>query len=218
MRLLMTIGFLISLVLPAQAQIVPDLYAKIRLAGFENPVELRRSGNKTRIDIVSGGILQTYIADQDRGLLISLVAAGGKRTALVFPLDRAPALLPLPIDLMTLQDRGATLKPIGSSLQAGQACRLIEFKGYLNQAGVVCVDTSGVILQMTQKGRGTPLFEVAALASGPQDAKWFVIPSDYQTVALPAIGGAAARGEMQGLNSEKPSEKPPVKSPFRDKK
>lgn len=174
----------------AQAGPGTGFYARIRMAGVEAPVEYRSTGPRARTDIMVGGIMQTYISDREKGVLIHLSAAGNRRTALLFPLDRGEALLPLPLTLEHLQAR-ATLKPIGSSLIAGQSCRLLEFSAYLNQSGVACVNADGVILQMTQKGRNAPLYQVVAYTKGAQDAKWFVIPPDYQTLALPGMGGAA---------------------------
>ncbi|MDC7681790.1 hypothetical protein PQU92_00770 [Asticcacaulis sp. BYS171W] len=219
MRALIFGCLLIGAACAAKAQTVPDLYAKIRLAGFEAPIELRRSGDKTRIDLNAAGVQQTYIVDQERGILVNLIVTNGRRLALVFPADRGAALLPLPIDMASMEARGAVLKPMGASLLAGQPCRLIEFSGYLNQSGVICVNAAGLILQMTQKGRNAALFQVSSLTTGAQDAKWFSIPPDYQTVALPGVGGAAERygSEDAAGKPGAPSDKAPVKSPFRTK-
>lgn len=186
----------------AQVSSEPDFFARVRMAGFEAPVEVRRTGVKMRVDMLSGGVSQTYIADRDKGVLIHLTAAGGKRIALLFPLSREAALLPLPLDLATLESR-ATVRPVGSSLMAGQPCRTLEFSGYLNQSGMACANSDGILMQMTQKGRNVPLFQVVAYARGAQDAKWFVIPPDYQTAVLPGLGGATApTGPM--INPVKP--------------
>ncbi|WP_298333309.1 hypothetical protein [Asticcacaulis sp.] len=186
----------------AQVSSEPDFFARVRMAGFEAPVEVRRTGAKMRLDMLSGGVSQTYIADRDKGVLIHLTSAGGKRIALLFPLSREAALLPLPLDLATLEAR-ATVRPVGSSLMAGQPCRTLEFSGYLNQSGMACANSDGILMQMTQKGRNAPLFQVVAYARGAQDAKWFVIPPDYQTAVLPGLGGATApAGPM--VNSIKP--------------
>lgn len=192
MRLLIAIFALFTVASGARAQISsePDFFARIRMAGFEAPVEFRRTGAKVRVDMLSGGVTQTYIADRDKGVLIHLTAAGGKRTALLFPMGREQALLPLPLDLAALEAR-ATVRPVGSSLMGGQPCRTVEFSGYLNQSGMACVNSDGVLMQMTQKGRNAPLFQVVAYARGVQDAKWFVIPPDYQTAVLPGLGGAS---------------------------
>lgn len=193
MRWLIVLLSLMALRPVANAQVSsePDFFARVRMAGFETPVEVRRTGAKMRLDILSGGVSQTYIADRDKGVLIQLTSAGGKRIALLFPLSREAALLPLPLDLATLEAR-ATVRPVGSSLMAGQPCRTLEFSGYLNQSGMACANSDGILMQMTQKGRNAPLFQVVAYARGAQDAKWFVIPPDYQTAVLPGLGGATA--------------------------
>ena len=169
----------------------PDLYAHILVAGFASPVELRQSGAKTRLDVTSGGVLQTFIADRDKGVLITMTATGQSRTALVFPLDRAKSIVPLPIDLSVLT-AGATLKPVGASLVAGRSCRLMSFSAYLGQSGMICVSAENVILQMTKQGRKEPLFQVSDIVIAKQDPSWFRTPPDYQVAVLPAIGGAGA--------------------------
>lgn len=193
MRWLIVLLSLMALTPVANAQVSsePDFFARVRMAGFEAPVEVRRTGARLRVDMLSGGVSQTYITDRDKGVLIHLTSAGGKRIALLFPLNREAALLPLPLDLATLEAR-ATVRPVGSSLMAGQPCRTLEFSGYLNQSGMACANSDGILMQMTQKGRNAPLFQVVAYARGAQDAKWFVIPPDYQTAVLPGLGGAAA--------------------------
>lgn len=193
MRWLIILLSLMALTPTAQAQVSsePDFFARIRMAGFDTPVEVRRTGSRLRVDMLSGGVSQTYITDRDKGVLIHLTSAGGKRIALLFPLSREAALLPLPLDLATLEAR-ATVRPVGSSLMAGQPCRTLEFSGYLNQSGMACANSDGILMQMTQKGRNAPLFQVVAYARGAQDAKWFIIPPDYQTAVLPGLGGAAA--------------------------
>lgn len=170
-----------------------DLYARIRVAGFAQPVELRRSGLHTRVDLSAGGVVQTYIADREKGVLIAMTATGQNRLALVFPLDRAAAVVPLPIDLPVLTT-GATVKPVGATMVAGRSCRLMEFTGYLGQAGMICVAADNLILQMTRQGKREPLFQVTELVIAHQDAKWFRPPPDYQVTVVPAIGGASASG------------------------
>ena len=103
-----------------------DLYARVRVAGFATPVEVRQSGLKTRVDLTAGGVLQSYIADREKGVLVSLTATGQNRIALVFPLDRTDGVTPLPLDLAVLV-RQATLKVVGASMIGGRSCRLIEF-------------------------------------------------------------------------------------------
>jgi hypothetical protein len=175
-----------------------DIYAHIRVAGFAQPVELRRSGLHTRIDLSAGGVLQTYIADREKGVLIAMTATGQNRLALVFPLDRAAAVVPLPIDLPVLA-ANATVKPVGAAMVAGRSCRLMEFSGYLGQAGMICVAADNLILQMTKQGRNEPLFQVTDLVVARQDAKWFRPPPDFQVTVVPAIGGASASGGGQGI-------------------
>ncbi len=170
-----------------------DLYAHIKVAGFAQPMELRRSGQHIRIDLSAGGVLQTYIADREKGILIAMTATGQNRMALVFPLDRAAALVPLPIDLAVLA-ANATVRPVGAAMVAGKSCRLMEFSGYLGQAGMVCVASDNLILQMTKQGRREPLFQVTDLVIAKQDAKWFRPPPDYQVAVVPGIGGASASG------------------------
>lgn len=170
-----------------------DLYARVKVAGFATPVDLRQSGQKTRVDVTAGGVLQTYIADRDKGVLISMTATGQNRMALVFPLDHAEGVIPLPLE-MTVLVRQATVKPVGASIVGGRPCRVMEFSGYLNQSGIICVSPDNIILQMTKQGRREPLFQVIELTVGRQDLKWFRTPPDYQVAVVPGIGGASASG------------------------
>ena len=207
----LTAGFILVYAAAGQAEtIVPpgavpyaDLYAKVKVAGFSTPVELRQSGLKTRVDLTAGGALQSYIADREKGVLITMTAAGQNRTALVFPIERAEGIIPLPLDLAVLV-RQATLRVVGASMVGGRACRLIEFSNYLNQSGLICASAENVILKMTKKGQRDPLFEVLELTMARQDAKWFRAPSDYQIAVVPAIGGASASGEGGGIEQPHP--------------
>jgi|GEM_PF-1030750 len=208
-------GFLLVTppVVQAQTTGVPhaDLYARVKVAGFTSPVEIRQSGARTRVDLTAGGVLQSYIADREKGVLISLTATGQNRMALVFPLDRADGVTPLPLDLAVFV-RQATLKVVGASMVNGRPCRLIEFSNYLNQSGLLCASPENVILRMTDKGRRDPLFEVLDLTVGRQDAKWFRAPPDYQIAVVPAIGGASASGQENVIEQPQPpgvSIKPP---------
>jgi hypothetical protein len=208
-------GFLLVTppVVQAQTTGVPhaDLYARVRVAGFTTPVEIRQSGAKTRVDLTAGGVPQSYIADREKGVLISLTATGQNRIALVFPLDRADGVIPLPLDLAVLV-RQATLKVVGASMVSGRSCRLIEFSNYLNQSGLLCASADNVILRMTQRGRRDPLFEVLDLVMGRPDEKWFRTPPDYQIAVVPGIGGASASGESGLIEQPQPpgiSVKPP---------
>lgn len=194
-------GLLLTLAPAAGAQAVGgmapvshvELSAKVRVAGFAAPVDIRQSGAKTRVDLTASGMLQSYIADREKGVLISLTTTGQSRTALVFPLDRAEGVVPLPLDLSVLV-RQATLKVVGVSMVGGRPCRLIEFSNYLSQSGLLCASPENVILQMTKKGQNKPLFEILELSMGAQDPKWFRAPPDYQIAVVPAIGGASAQG------------------------
>lgn len=168
-----------------------DLYAHIQVAGFATPVELRQSGAKMRMDVTTGGILQTFITDRDKGILITMTATGQNRVALVFPLDRADGIVPLPVDFSILA-KSAAVKAVGASMVAGRSCRLMEFSNYLGQAGMVCVSADNVILQMTKQGKKEPLFQVTDIVVAKQDPQWFRTPPDYQVAVLPAIGGASA--------------------------
>ena len=170
----------------------PDLYARVKVAGFSAPVDIHQSGMKTRMDLSEGGVLQSYIADRDKGVLIAMTATGQSRVALVFPLDHNDGVVPLPLDLGVLNAAGAQLTTVGASIVNGRSCRLMSFSGYLNQAGMLCVTPDNVILRMTSAGRREPLFEVVDLAVARQDAKWFKAPPDYQVAVVPAIGGASA--------------------------
>lgn len=193
---LLIAGFMLMPASIAQAQATGALYAKIKVAGFATPVELRQSGAKTRVDLTAGGVPQSYIADREKGVLISLTATGQNRIALVFPLDRAEGVIPLPLDLTVLV-RQATLKVVGASMVGGRSCRLIEFSNYLNQSGLLCASPENVILQMTRKGHRDP--EVLDLAVGPQDPQWFRATAGYQVAVVPVIGGASASGETGGI-------------------
>ncbi|MDV6329385.1 hypothetical protein [Asticcacaulis sp. 201] len=183
---------------PAQAQSDisghVDLYARVRVAGFALPVDIRQSGARTRVDVNTGGIVQTYIADREKGVLISLLTAGQTRTALVFPLDRADGIIPLPLELPVVT-RQAAVKIVGASLVNGKPCRLMEFSGYLNQSGLLCATGDNIILQMTKQGHKDPLFQVMDLTIGAQDSSWFRPPAGYTVTAVPAIGGASASND-----------------------
>ena len=182
----------------------PDLYARMKVAGFSAPVEIHRSGTKTRMDLSEGGVLQSYIADHDKGVLIAMTATGQSRVALVFPLDHAEGVVPLPLDLAVLTAAGAQLQAIGASIVNGRSCRLISFAGYLNQGGMVCATPDNIILRMTSSGRREPLFEITDLAVARQDPKWFRAPPDYQVAVVPAIGGASSANGSVAPASDDP--------------
>jgi hypothetical protein len=185
--------------LATQGFCASDRYVRLKLGGFENPVDIRQSNDKTRLDVMVGGVLQTYITDLDKRVLITLNSTNQKRVALVFPLSQGFNLVPLPLDISVIEAR-AELKIIGASQVSNMPCRLMAFSNYLNQSGIVCVASDGLILQMTQGGRNQPLFEVLSLDQSSQPIKWFQIPAEYQTLALPVIGGASGETSDQAIS------------------
>ena len=187
----------------------PDLYARMKVAGFAAPVEIHQSGMKTRMDLSEGGVLQSYIADRDKGVLISMTATGQSRVALVFPLDHNEGVVPLPLDLGVLTAAGAQLQTVGASIVNGRSCRLMSFSGYLNQGGMICATPDNIILRMTSSGRREPLFEVTELTVARQDPKWFKTPPDYQVAVVPAIGGASGNGPASVANVQTGSAQTP---------
>lgn len=192
----------------ASAQTHAEFHARLKVAGFVTLVDLRQSGAKMRVDVNN----QTYITDRDKGILISLTTNGPSKIALVFPLDRGDAIVPLPLDL-SVMTASAVVKPVGASLVGGKSCRLMEFSGYLNQSGMICVNSDNVILQMTKQGRNEPLFQVTDLTMGPQDAQWFRTPPDYQVAVVPGIGGASApQTALPDMSQPMPGNSPPLKS------
>jgi len=177
----------------ASQRLTPDFYATIAVAGFERPVEVRQSGLKRRLDIATGGLVQSYITDRTRGALIVLNAAGRRRIAFVFPLAQEEVAQPLPLDLRVMQDGKARLNRIGASSVAGRSCQLWRYLGYLGRSGTICATAEGVVLQLTPDGRQTPLFQVLTLVQTMQDPRWFTVPPDYEITALPGMGGLAVR-------------------------
>lgn len=168
----------------------PDFHAVARLAGFEQPIEIRQSGMKRRVDVATDAVVQSYIADRGKGMLMVLTAAGRRRLALVFPLGADPTETPLPATLSDFSAQ-AGLTQIGASEAAGRPCALYRYTGANGKRGVVCATDDGVVLQLTPDGRPTPLFEVRTLDYAPQDPRWFLPPPDYQIAVLPGIGGLA---------------------------
>lgn len=187
----------------------PDFHAIARLAGFEQPIEIRESGLKRRVDVATDAVVESYIADRSRGMLMVLTAAGRRRLALVFPLGADPAQTPLPATLADFPAQ-ADLTRIGASEAAGRPCALYRYTGAGGRRGVVCAGDEGVVLQLTPDGRPTPLFQVQTLEFAPQDARWFLPPPDYQIAVLPGIGGAArppqapAQAQPQPLDGAAP--------------
>jgi hypothetical protein len=168
----------------------PDFHAVARLAGFERPIEIRQSGLKRRVDVATDAVVQSTIADRSKGVLIVLTAAGRRRLALVFPLPREAADLPLPLDLAEFGGAGR-ISRLGAASVAGRPCALWRYVGYLGRNGIVCATAEGVVLQLKPDGRPTPLFEVETIEMARQDPRWFLPPPDYQVAALPGLGGAA---------------------------
>lgn len=168
----------------------PDFHAVARLAGFEQPIEIRVSGLKRRVDVATDAVVQSYIADRSKGMLMVLTAAGRRRLALVFPLGADAADTPLPVALSDFPAQ-AGLTQIGASQAAGRPCALYRYTGAGGKRGVVCATDDGVVLQLTPDGRPTPLFEVETLDYAPQNPRWFTTPPEYQVAVLPGIGGAA---------------------------
>ena len=168
----------------------PDFHAVARLAGFEQPIEIRQSGLKRRVDVATDAVVQSYIADRGKGMLLVLTAAGRRRLALVFPLGADAADTPLPTELSDFPNQ-AGLTQIGASQAAGRPCALYRYVGANGKRGVVCATADGIVLQLTPDGRPTPLFEVETLDYAPQNPGWFLPPPEYQIAVLPGIGGIA---------------------------
>jgi hypothetical protein len=168
----------------------PDFHMTARLAGFEQPIEIRVSGQKRRVDIATDAVVQSYIADRSKGVLMVLTAAGRRRIALVFPLGPDAAETPLPTELAGFDPKSAPTR-IGASQAGGRPCTLYRYTGAGGRRGVVCATNDGIVLQLTPDGRPSPLFEAESLDLAPQDPRWFAIPPEYQISALPGLGGAA---------------------------
>lgn len=173
----------------AETPRTPDFHATARLAGFEHPIEIRQSGGRRRVDLATDAVVQSYIADSKKGVLIALTAAGRRRLALVFPLAQADVATPLPTELAEL-DTDEDMTRIGGSQVAGRPCTLYRYTGAQGRKGVVCATADGIVLQLTPDGRSGPLFEVETLDLAPQDPRWFTPPPEYQVAVLPGLGGA----------------------------
>jgi hypothetical protein len=211
LRSLAAAAALAVLAAPGQAQAPkspPDFHATVALAGFEQPVEIRQSGLRRRVEVATGAVVQSFISDRTRGALIVMTAAGRRRLAFFFPLPREETNPPLPLDFDQLQS-ATRLTRMGGSSVAGRGCTLWRYAGYLGRSGVACASPDGVVLQFTPDGRKTPLFQVLTFTPGRQEASWFVPPPDYQTSVLPGTGGftpAAAPAPT-------PAPAPPPKAP-----
>ncbi|HYF21831.1 MAG TPA: hypothetical protein VD929_00390 [Caulobacteraceae bacterium] len=176
--------------LPGQAQ-TPRVPAEFHLtayvAGFERPMEVRQSGLRRRIDVASGAVVQTFVADRGRGALTVMTAAGRRRLAFVFPLAREDAMAPLPLDLAQFRD--ARLTRIGASNVAGRPCAVWRYAGWLGGSGTACATPEGLVLQLKPDGRKTPVFQVLSITFSRQDPKWFAPSPDFQVAAVPGAGG-----------------------------
>lgn len=179
---------------PGEAQtprMPPEFHARVFLAGFPNQLEVRQAGLRRRVDVASGGIVQSFISDRTRGALVVMTAAGRQRVAFLFPLAAAEVNPPIPLEAASLN--GARVTRMGASRVAGKPCILQRYTGYLGRSGVICTSTEGVILQMKPDGRQQPIFQVMSITFTKQDARWFTPPTDYQLSALPGTGGIAVR-------------------------
>lgn len=177
----------------AQAPRAPlEFYATIAVAGFEQPVEVRQSGLKRRLDVATGAVVQSFITDRTRGITIVMSAAGRRRLALVFPAVQDEASPPLPLEFGQVQ-ANARLTRMGGSTVAGRGCALWRYAGYQGRSGTLCAGQDGLVLQFTPDGRKTPLFQVLSVSGAHQDSQWFAPPPDYQISVLPGVGGATPR-------------------------
>lgn len=179
---------------PGQAQaprMPPEFHARVFLAGFPTQLEVRQAGLRRRVDVATGGIVQTFISDRTRGALVVMTAAGRQRIAFLFPLAAAEANAPVPLDISAFA--GVRMTTMGASRVGGRPCRLQRYTGYLGRSGVICASADGLVLQMTPDGRRQPLFQVMSITYAKQDNRWFVPPPDFQLSALPGTGGIAVR-------------------------
>lgn len=179
---------------PGQAQaprVPPEFHARVFLAGFATQLEVRQAGLKRRVDVATGGIVQSFISDRTRGALVVMTAAGRQRVAFLFPLAPSEANAPVPLDVSAFT--GARLTRMGASRVGGRPCTLQRYVGYQGRSGVICTSAEGLVMQMTPDGRRSPLFQVMSITFAKQDQRWFNPPPDYQLSALPGTGGIAFR-------------------------
>jgi hypothetical protein len=178
---------------PGQAQaprLPPEFQARVFLAGFPNQLEVRQSGLRRRVDVATGGIVQTFISDRTRGALVVMTAAGRQRVAFLFPLSQGEVNPPVPLDVSAFGSSRMTR--MGASRVAGRPCVLMRYTAYAGRSGVICTSADGLVLQMTPDGRTQPLFQVMSITFAKQENRWFIPPPDYQLSALPGTGGIAA--------------------------
>lgn len=179
---------------PGQAQAPrapPEFHARVFLAGFQTQLEVRQAGLKRRVDVASGGLVQSFISDRTRGALVVMTAAGRQRVAFLFPLAANETNAPVPLDVSAFT--GARLTRMGASRVGGRPCTLNRYAGYLGRSGVICVSQEGLVMQMTPDGRRSPLFQIMSITFTKQDQRWFTPPANYQLSALPGTGGIAVR-------------------------
>ncbi len=182
---------------PGQAQaprVSPDYHARVWVAGFDTPVEVRQSGLRRRVEVAQGSLVQTYIVDRVRGALTVMTAGGQSRVAFVFPLPREEQLSPLPMDLLVIERGAARMNRIGASNIAGRSCQRYRYAGYLGRSGSVCATREGIVLELHPDGRRRPLYQVISLTPARQAPTWFAPTPDYQLAVLPGVGGTVAGG------------------------
>ena len=182
---------------PGQAQaprVSPDYHARVWVAGFDTPVEVRQSGLRRRVEVAQGSLVQTYIVDRVRGALTVMTAGGQSRVAFVFPLPREEQLSPLPMDLLVIERGAARMNRIGASNIAGRSCQRYRYTGYLGRSGSVCATREGIVLELHPDGRRRPLYQVISLTPARQAPTWFAPTPDYQLAVLPGVGGTVAGG------------------------
>lgn len=180
---------------PGQAQtprVSPQFHARVWVAGFDQPLEVRQSGPRRRVDVAEGGVVQSFITDRVQGALTVMTAAGGERMAVVFPLPSEERNSPLPLDRLVVERDAVRLTRVGSSNIAGRACERYRYSGYLGRAGSLCATAQGVVLELHPDGRRRPLFQVLELTPGRQAPGWFVPSPDYRLAVLPGVGGTVA--------------------------
>ncbi len=173
-------------------RLAPDFYATVWVAGFDKLMEVRQSGLKRRVDVASGAVVQSFLTDRTRGLLLVMTAAGKRRLAFAFPIAQDESGAPLPLDF-GLMKGAQRLTRMGGSNVGGHACALWRYVGYLGKSGTVCVAGDDTVLQMVPDGRKNPIFQVMSLTVTRQDPRWFTPPADYQIAVLPGTGGLGAR-------------------------
>ena len=176
---------------PAQTPPVhatPDFYATVFVAGFEHPVEVRQSGLKRRVDVATGAVVQSFVTDRTRGVLIVMTAAGKRRLAFIFPVAQEEVNAPLPLDFAEFAAAQRVTRMGGSNI-AGRACALWRFVGYLGRSGVACVTADNLVLQIMPDGRKSPILQVLTLTTARQDQTWFQVPPEYQISVVPGAGG-----------------------------